>query len=170
MINRKKVEIVNNLADTFRQYFQLHIPINIKELIKVTGILNGEIKVVEDISLGVSMNLNDDSSFIIKILRMEKNEIKYIIVYMLGHLVLYSNKFGANRDKKFFCKNNYSYEEDFFAQEFAVSLLMPKDKYYQILNKNTNQYEVVDIQSMANYFEVSKSAIIQRGKDLGVVI
>ena len=169
-MNRTKIEIVNNLADTFRQYFQLHIPINIKELIKTVRILDGEIKVVEDINLGASMNLNDDSSFIIKIPKMEKNEIKYIIVYMLGHLVLYSNKFGANRGKNFFCKNNYSYEEDFFAQEFAVSLLMPKNKYYQILNKNTNQYEVVDIQSMANYFEVSKSAIIQRGKDLGVII
>ena len=78
-MNRRKVEIVNNLADKFRECFQLHIPINIKELINIVRILDGKIKVVEDINFGVSMNLNDDSSFIIKIPKMEKNEIKYII-------------------------------------------------------------------------------------------
>ena len=81
--------------------------------------------------------------------------------------------FRTNRDL-WNSQNNKIYrrfgtsEQEYQANEFAASLLMPKDRYKKIVR----EYAVngtVDMAKVANYFNVSIAAATNRGLFLGIL-
>ncbi|EKD55897.1 MAG: hypothetical protein ACD_59C00004G0001 [uncultured bacterium] len=101
---------------------------------------------------------------------------RFSIAHELGHLFLHMGYLVDQKkwseinnfyDSIFYrANNNYSIEE-YEANEFAASFLMPSDEFKKIVVENLRNGKV-NIQPIAQYFGVSEVAASFRGKFLGI--
>lgn len=101
----------------------------------------------------------------------EKREA-FTIAHELGHLFLHM---GFMTDKDLWKQQDQTVyrrfgtsEQEYQANEFAASLLMPEMQYKQVLDRFTKD-NCVDMSRVADYFKVSISAAINRGRFLGYI-
>ncbi|WP_051145035.1 ImmA/IrrE family metallo-endopeptidase [Thiomicrorhabdus sp. Kp2] len=104
---------------------------------------------------------------------LSANRRRFSIAHELGHLFLHLNFNNPEKwNEKVRTNQPYyrygSSQQENEAHSFAASFLMPKDEFMSVLNINTDEDENVDIIKVANHFEVSKAAVINRGRWLGV--
>lgn len=169
-MNNEFRQKINELASTILRCYEIKSPVdNIIEEVKKLG---GKVK--EDDTLGVFSDgkiEKDGSEFCISIPVNQTNERKnFTIAHELGHLFLHmgykiNKELWNNSDDIVFNRRGNS-ELEMQANEFAAAFLMPKEKYKEIMDKNTVG-NTVNIAEVAKYFNVSIDAASYRGKWLG---
>lgn len=171
MNNERRKEIWN-IAEIVINAFRIDIPIkNIDEVVRKMGGTIKEELITDKLSDGyISKN---GEGFII-VLSPNQSPIRrtFTIAHELGHLFLHLNY--SNREEWEKVNENLIYnrfgnsEQEYEANEFAASLLMPKDKYKEVMDSNTDPDNVtVYTGNIAQYFNVSVDAASNRGKWLG---
>jgi len=146
---------------------------------KLVGYFKGEIaeeKLEEGIS-GKIIKLDEKEGKYFKIIT-EKEEgeqrCRFTIAHELGHLFIHMGfatepakwkEINEYVDSGFY-RYGYS-EEEYEANEFAGSLLMPEEKYKELVGKYKKRSSV-DITKLASDFDVSLDATLTRGKWLGI--
>lgn len=175
-----KLEIAK-LADKIRDAFNLTTQIDLKDLIerrlngRITHLAADQTDYKEAYILPLHEHERGETLFEIGILESfaEKDQrTTFSIAHELGHLFLhlgFLNKAEwaekVKENKKLFRYGGSKTEYE--AHEFAACLLMPKDEYkHQVIHNTTN--DETDIQAIADYFGVSYSAALNRGKWLGI--
>ena len=95
----------------------------------------------------------------------------FTIAHELGHLFLHM---GFGTEEWYKVENGTRYyrsgldDEEKEANQFAAAFLMPKKEYRKILYENVSE-GIINIQEIANFFNVSIDAAINRGKWLGYI-
>lgn len=172
-MNSSTKQYINELAQQVINVYDITIPIN--DLENVVRSMGGEIEEraeFDDFCDGTIMKSNSDG-FRIVIPRNQYPQRKtFTIAHELGHLFLHMG-FRTNRelwdsqDNRIYRRFGTS-EQEYQANEFAASLLMPMDRYKKIVS----EYAVngtVDMARVANYFNVSIAAATNRGLFLGIL-
>lgn len=162
--------------NAFTQYlinmYEIQVPID--NIDSIVDLLGG--KVIEEHSLSSYSDgfvCKNGNSFDIMVSSYQSGTRRtFTIAHELGHLFLHMGyrvdpTLWDSQDEKKYYRYGRS-EEESEANEFAASLLMPKEEYYDILTKNTEN-GIVDINRIANYFKVSYNAALNRGKWLGYI-
>jgi Zn-dependent peptidase ImmA (M78 family) len=168
---------INELVEIIREEANLSAPVTLEQLKEfVTKDLEGQI-VEEDLFDDRDGQINKtEDSFIITLnnsnYSSEKRQ-KFTLAHELGHLFLHMGFLNKDKWEKtedyedtVYARSGYS-EEEYDAHEFAAALLMPKDKYAEIVNDNSENGKC-DISIIADYFDVSEQAASNRGKWLGI--
>jgi Zn-dependent peptidase ImmA (M78 family) len=170
-------ERIGKIADVVRISLNLTCPYDPE---KAVTLLNGTIQPVSiDHKIDAAIKKNEDKGFIIYLNNAKAGvRERFTIAHELGHLFLHmgylldEKKWAsmANndfQDSAFFrMSDNYTQEES-EANEFAASFLMPKGEFIDIAKQNlaNNHYTIGPI---AEHFQVSEIAAINRGKLLGI--
>ena len=162
---------INNLAQQVINVYKFSIPItNIDDVVRVIGGKIEEKYNFDDLCDGTIIKEGDDSFRIAISPFQSPGRRTFTIAHELGHLFLHMG-FRTNlslweaQNKKVFRRFGSS-EQEYQANEFAAALLMPKDKYKEVLFENCVDGHV-DMEIIASYFNVSQAAAINRGKFLG---
>lgn len=161
---------INLLAEHILEDFDVTPPIDNIE--KVVELLGGTVQTMHASNgwIDGEIRKNGSDSFVIEISPFQnEHRKKFTIAHELGHLFLHmgymTNEELWNNQTDAFHREGIS-EQESQANEFAAAFLMPQKLYKQVLDQNTNG-NTVDIVSVAQWFKVSVSATINRGKFLG---
>lgn len=162
--------LINSLTQDIINLYEIPIPIiNIDEVVHKLGGKVEECLLIENMSAGSVQRQGD--GFVVFVSSFQSAERrKFTIAHELGHLFLHMG-YRINEDLWNRQKNTTYYREgdssvEYQANEFAAALLMPKNKYKEIMDNNTKGNKV-ETGKIAEYFGVSVSAASNRGKFLG---
>ncbi len=170
-LNREIRRLINVMAEEVINLYGIQIPIiNIEEVVQKMG---GS--VVDNSSIGEfsdgKIRKTGEDSFTIEVSPFQTEERKnFTIAHELGHLFLHMG-FQTN-EQKWQKQDNVSYyrngnsELEYQSNEFAAAFLMPRVKYKEIMEQNT-EGDFVNTAEVAKYFRVSIDAAANRGKWLG---
>lgn len=87
---------------------------------------------------------------------------RFKLARQLGHLFL------GHVDRQNIAYRRGTNKLDYEANEFAAELLMPKSEFYYHVNKNIDENNRCDVESVAKIFDVEPQVVITRGKFLGL--
>ena len=162
---------INDLAQQVINAYSITIPItDIDEIVRRIGGTIEEKNNFDDLCDGTIIK-DGDNSFRIAISPFQNAQRRsFTIAHELGHLFLHMG-FRTNLDlwrtqDQTVYRRFGSSAQEYQANEFAASLLMPREIYKSIIMKNAVDGRV-DIVEIAKYFNVSQAAAINRGKFLG---
>ena len=164
-------DYINDLAQQVIRDYNIAIPIS--DIDRVVSGMGGRIeekKNFDDLCDGTIIK-DGGSSFRIVISPYQNNQRRlFTIAHELGHLFLHMGfrtnaELWQTQDQTVYRRFGSS-EQEYQANEFAASLLMPREKYREVLKKNAVNGRV-DIATVAEYFHVSQSAATNRGRFLG---
>lgn len=162
---------INNLAQQVIKVYDITIPItNIDDVVRTIGGTIVEKNNFDDLCDGTIIK-DGTNSFRIAISPYQNDQRRvFTIAHELGHLFLHMGyrtnpSLWEAQDQRVFRRFGSS-EQEYQANEFAAALLMPKDTYRRILMENAKNNRV-DMSTIAQYFNVSQAAAINRGKFLG---
>ncbi len=170
-LNSEIRRLINVMAEEVINLYGIQIPIiNIEEVVQKMG---GS--VVDNSSIGEfsdgKIRKTGEGSFTIEVSPFQTEERKnFTIAHELGHLFLHMG-FQTN-EQKWQKQDNVSYyrngnsELEYQSNEFAAAFLMPRVKYKEIMEQNT-EGDFVNTAEVAKYFRVSIDAAANRGKWLG---
>ena len=165
--------IINELTQDIINVYNISIPIgDIDDLVRELG---GEIKEEENFCDG-GIQKNGDGFIIFLSPFQDEKRRRFTIAHELGHLFLHMGYrinpklWEAQPEHSQYYRNvSDRSEREYQANEFAAALLMPKYEYLKIMKNNIEDGNLVNTQSIANYFNVSVEAASNRGKFLGVL-
>ena len=162
---------INSLAQQVIKVYDITIPItNIDDVVRTIGGTIVEKNNFDDLCDGTIIK-DGTNSFRIAISPYQNDQRRvFTIAHELGHLFLHMGyrtnpSLWEAQDQRVFIRFGSS-EQEYQANEFAAALLMPKDTYRRILMENAKNNRV-DMSTIAQYFNVSQAAAINRGKFLG---
>lgn len=162
---------INDLAQQVINAYSITIPItDIDEIVHRIGGTIEEKNNFDDLCDGTIIK-DGHNSFRIAISPFQNAQRRsFTIAHELGHLFLHMG-FRTNLDlwktqDQTVYRRFGSSAQEYQANEFAASLLMPREIYKSIIMKNAVDGRV-DIVEIAKYFNVSQAAAINRGKFLG---
>lgn len=169
-MNLEQKMLINDLTEDILNKYNIKIPI--EDINEVVEKLGG--KVETDVSLfdkdGSVQKLGE--GFVIFVSpHQSKQRMNFTIAHELGHLFLhmgYKTNFyrWQQQDNTTYYRSGDS-QSEYQANEFAAAFLMPRKQYKDIMDKNTNDNNIVNTLEIAEYFGVSISAASNRGKFLG---
>ena len=109
----------------------------------------------------VSINYNTDRI---------PERIQFSVAHELGHLFLHMlQKDGSiNEYREYYRRNGDANRIEYEANEFAASLLMPRDEFLSACMKHLDNNNNVDLEKVAKHFNVSRQAASVRGSVLDV--
>ena len=170
-MNAVERKYINDIAGHIRKALDISIPIN--NLESIVNLLGGSVTETAgfDDSCEGTIRKTGDESFAITISPDQNQRRKnFTIAHELGHLFLHmgfltDSDLWKEQDQKEYRRFGSS-EEEYQANEFAAALLMPIEEYDAILRKKAINNRV-NIQEIADYFNVSYSAAKNRGIFLG---
>ncbi len=170
-MDRETRYYINDLAQQVINAYNITVPItDINAIVRQMGGTIEEQINFDDLCDGTIMKTGD-SAFSIMTSPFQSSQRKtFTIAHELGHLFLHMG-FRTNpalwerQDQTVYRRFGRSTQE-YQANEFAASLLMPQELYKQTLKQYTSDNEV-DIKSVARYFNVSVAAAVNRGRFLG---
>lgn len=170
-----KRQIIDSLATTIRKALNLTIPFDPIDVVKL---LNGDVLGItfEDPSISGRIQKKDKTFEISYDITQSKERINFTIAHELGHLFLHmgylinDNKWNSIDEYYDSPKYRQGYsEEEYEANQFAGSFLMPKDEYVNFVRENIDtKTNSIKIHSIAKHFGVSFDAALTRGKWLGI--
>lgn len=171
-MNDETRDYINSLAGQLRKTYGVEVPItDLNGLVKSLGGTvkekNGEGQPYEG-----TIRKTGDSSFEIVLSPYQSSERKnFTIAHELGHLFLHmgyiiSPDTWNSQDENYQYKRYGNSEREYQANEFAAALLMPMREFKEQLDHNTHGNKV-DMRPVADYFKVSLSAAVNRGRFLG---
>lgn len=162
---------ISDLAQQVINAYGIAIPItDIDRVVKDIGGTIEEKNNFDDLCDGTIIK-DGEKSFRIAISPYQNDQRRsFTIAHELGHLFLHMG-FRTNADlwqaqKRTVYRRFGSSEQEYQANEFAASLLMPREIYRKALMDNAVNGRV-NIAKVADYFHVSQSAAINRGRFLG---
>lgn len=159
---------INELTSDIINILEIDIPINTDIIVKK---LHGHIS--EDTDIKRSFVKKVDNTFGICMCPIKDNIKKnFIVAHELGHLFL---DMGYLMDQEYWekqeiynCFRRGQLKSEYMANEFALSLLMPRKEYINCINKYEDN-GAININKVATYFNVSYEAALNRGKLLGIL-
>lgn len=170
-LEREVRKLINVMAEEVITLYGIQIPI--VSIGTAAGKMGGSVVgnfLMNEFSDGRIRKTGDDS-FTIEVSPFQTDERKnFTIAHELGHLFLHMG-FQTN-EQKWQKQDNVSYyrngnsELEYQSNEFAAAFLMPRVKYKEIMEQNT-EGDFVNTAEVAKYFRVSIDAAANRGKWLG---
>jgi hypothetical protein len=169
-MDKARREYINGLADIIRTGIELSVPVDVDEAVKR---LNGSIKELADIDYEAKIERIGEG-FEICLSIVHPNRRRFSIAHELGHLFIHMGylldeekwaSVGAYTDSVYY-RYGFNVEET-EANEFAAAFLMPKEDFISKAEQHRNG-DKYWIDPIAEYFQVSNEAAINRGKWLGV--
>ncbi|MBR0429701.1 MAG: ImmA/IrrE family metallo-endopeptidase [Lachnospiraceae bacterium] len=165
---------INNVTQRIMDGLEVQTPLeNIDELVeRLGGRISSENALIGDTDGKVYKT--QDASFVIEISPTQSFERRnFTIAHELGHLFLHMGYLTSPKTWECFPENvpferKGNSEEEYQANEFAAALLMPKNIFIQ----KVNEYAIdgfVDMKKVAEYFRVSPSAAVNRGRFLRII-
>jgi hypothetical protein len=176
-MNNWTLREIEDLTENILYEYDVTIPIiNIEELVEKIG---GKV-VYDNLEFDSScIEKTDDKSFFIKINTNDdwfmrhyedKNYIKRIIAYELGHLFIYT-RYQTNNElwKSIPIKKEYHthLQELDNILIFRDCLFMPRNDFARIIEKYKTKDNTIDPQEIADYFHIGYGDVINRGRILG---
>lgn len=168
-----KRNAINTLANSLIDILNLKFPIPVEEIPERIG---GNLETVpfigENLEAMIS-KVNGSFQILITDDKLPQRQ-RFSIAHELGHLFLHMGY--LINDELWHNTNNYNdsvyyryghSEEENEANEFAAALLMPEAKFREVA-KNSLKSGYYDIDEIADFFDVSPSAVLTRGKWLGL--
>ncbi|AMX00398.1 ImmA/IrrE family metallo-endopeptidase [Rummeliibacillus stabekisii] len=174
-MNSRKRKEINKFSEQLSEILELTPPIDVYELVKK---LDGDIVYAEDADgkeAKIEKCENEDYNFRITLPHNTSPlRDRFTIAHEIGHLFLHMG-YLVDEDKwestptykdSAYYRSGHS-EEEYEANEFAASLLMPQKEFFEICRKNKKN-NIYNITSIADYFETSTDAAKNRGRWLGL--
>lgn len=165
---------INELAHKVISTYDITIPIT--DIEKIVQRMGGKIEEkfnFDDLCDGTICKVGTNS-FHIAISPFQNPQRKtFTIAHELGHLFLHmgfrtNNQLWEHQNETVYRRFGLS-EQEYQANEFAASLLMPKEIYKKVLDENSSG-NLANISEVACYFKVSVAAATNRGRFLGYLI
>lgn len=173
-MNNETREYISLVANTVREVYNIATPI--KDMSLVVEKIGGEIKETDEpYDFDGVIRKSGDNSFLIEISKNQSEQRKnFTIAHELGHLFLHMG-YGTNEDvwknQDVVYQRFGTSEQEYQANEFAAALLMPREEYankiYACVEKG--KVEIKKLEEIASAFNVSLSAVINRGRFLGIL-
>lgn len=171
-MNSVRRDHINSLADKVRRVCKLNPPVNVREAVSLLG---GRLQQSSSLEFEAQIEKNDDN-FIITLNQHSSNEkrSRFSIAHELGHLFLHmgyiidEEKWEKTESYTDSVYHRYGHTiEEYEANEFAAAFLMPKNHFIDVIKDNYNE-DHYRINEIANHFDVSTDAAINRGRWLGL--
>lgn len=164
---------INNIADLLRESLYIETPIeDMKSIVKK---LKGELIYCDYIPDNADGRIKREGDrFIIEVLKMQnERRERFTIAHELGHLFLHmgyiiDDELWENSKDNDYFRKDYG-EIEYQAHEFAAALLMPREEYYNEINKCYIGNGMYDMEKVSDYFGVSVEAAVNRGRWLGIL-
>lgn len=162
---------INELTQRIIDAYDISTPISdIESIVHMFGGVIDE-RIDFDDSCDGTIQKKGEYDFVIAISPFQNPQRKmFTIAHELGHLFLHM---GFIIDRNLWQTQNETVyrrfgtsEQEYQANEFAASLLMPQVAYKRLLDQYSEN-NMVDMSKVAKYFNVSMSAAINRGRFLG---
>lgn len=162
---------ISELAQRVMDVYDIETPIiDMKSIVyRLGGTIEEKID-FDDLCDG-TIQKSGKNNFIIRISPFQNEQRKnFTIAHELGHLFLHmgfmtDRNLWDTQDEMVYGRFGTS-EQEYQANEFAATLLMPENVYKNILDRYSKDNKV-NMTKIAEYFNVSLSAAINRGKFLG---
>lgn len=164
---------IEKLANSVREQLHISTPVNVKEIISTLG---GSVRSERFDDSSISGKIQrKGSSFEISYNGAHSDERStFTIAHELGHLFLHMGYLLDDEkwnNAEEYCdspmyRQGYS-EEEYEANQFAGSLLMPSDEYRTFVKEHRKEGRI-DVNSIATHFGVSFDAALTRGKWIGI--
>ena len=166
---------IEDLTSIIRKEYDVQSPVDFKSLIEDLG---GEIKEIDDGACEEAVILKkSEDSFLINLQEHKPDRRKrFSIAHELGHLFIHmgylwnDEKWESFKVGEGFPRLGDS-EQEREAHYFAAAFLMPDDEFRE---QCENASETIDgknvchLNTVADYFEVSYDAALNRGRNLGL--
>ncbi|MEM5008350.1 ImmA/IrrE family metallo-endopeptidase [Priestia megaterium] len=172
-MNNERRAYIAEVANTIREAMEINYPVDLEKLVEnLGGKLSYENYLEENME---AMITKKDNSFEITIDRNKaEKRRRFSIAHEIGHLFLHMgylvNPEKWNNSNEYvdsvYYRFGYSIEES-EANEFAACLLMPANEFRKVAYNNLDNGQF-NIQPIADYFDVSQEAAINRGKFIGL--
>ena len=174
-------EYIAIVANKVRDVLELKCPYSPEEAVRK---LDGEIQeTIEDEYIDAEIKKYGDDKFIIRLNKDKpENRKTFTVAHELGHLFLHMgfiidqdrwNSIDNYQDSAFYrmsgdngMPGRYKQEEH-EANVFAANFLMPEEEFISVANQYLDNGRC-NTESLANHFNVSEMAVINRGKWLRV--
>lgn len=152
---------IQNITENLRQQLELTPPIDFERIFDSLSDL--EFQVNNHDMLDEGKIVRTDTGYSLNIRGAgESVRDRFTIAHELGHLFL------GHVDKYEVLYRRGANELEYEANEFAANLLMPEQEFRDIVNENLDSENFCDIETVATHFNVSESAVLTRGKFLGL--
>jgi Zn-dependent peptidase ImmA (M78 family) len=173
-MTRQRREAIYTVSEKIRSILKLKTPVDLYSTVK--DVLNGdciEDKLDEDIAGKIEKK---DNTFKITLNITDSPKRKnFTLAHELGHLFLHMgylldmekwNSIDEYIDSPYY-RMGYS-EEEYEANHFAGSLLMPENEYHHFVKENISPQRTISIPALSDHFNVSDDAALTRGRWLGI--
>jgi Zn-dependent peptidase ImmA (M78 family) len=173
-MTRQRREAIYAVSKEIRSILKLETPVNLNSTIKdklygecIEGRMDDDISgKIEKTGNTFKITLNNTNS-------SKRNN--FTLAHELGHLFLHMgymldmekwNTINEYIDSPYY-RMGYS-EEEYEANHFAGSLLMPEDEYHKFVKENISPQRTISIPEISDHFNVSEDAALTRGRWLGI--
>lgn len=164
---------INDLAEKILATY--HIPTPISDIYSVVKTLGGkivEMDALDDLYDGVVRKVNNTEFEIAVAKHQNPEDKKFAIACRLGHLFLHmgfqiNENLWRGQDMAHF-RGFVNYHKCCEANEFARALLMPRTLFKEAVADNTSDDRIVNIEAVANIFNVSVEMAKERAYSLGI--
>lgn len=173
MTSSKRYQAIETLAESIRKQLYPSHPVDMQAVVKS---LKGELQEesFEDSTISGKIQKVGDSFRISYNKEHSLQRSGFTIAHELGHLFLHMGyiidpeKWDSINEDYDSSKYRQGYsEEEYEANQFAGAFLMPKAEYEQFVMKHGKNNKI-NINSIAEHFNVSFDAALTRGKWLGI--
>jgi Zn-dependent peptidase ImmA (M78 family) len=170
-MNMSTRNYINDLAQQVIETYNITIPItNIENIVRHMGGTIEEKHNFDALYEGTIIKEGNSSFRIVISPHQNQQRKSFTIAHELGHLFLHM---GFRTDLDVWCKQDQTVyrrfgrsDQEYQANEFAAALLMPKEVYREVLFSYASNNRV-DMRKVAQHFNVSLAAAVNRGKFLG---
>lgn len=172
-MNNSTREYINRVAESVRTFYGISAPVT--DMIAIVSCLGGRVEEqanFDDCCDGTIRKVGKDSFTIIISPFQNEQRKNFTIAHELGHLFLhmgYRTNFEVwkNQDEVKYRRFG-STEQEYQANEFAAALLMPAEDFGKAIHELAVENKV-NMALVAERFNVSLSAAINRGRFLGII-
>lgn len=157
-MERDKIE---ELVSKLQEILELEVPIDFNKFDNNLSDLTIEYN-CKDLDVDGRISKDENGNYIVQLKNDGQNpRDRFTLAHELGHLFL------GHVDQYETLYRRGANELEYAANEFAADLLMPKDIFNLIVDEYTNSDNICDVEEVSNYFRVSESAVLTRGRFLG---
>lgn len=164
---------INEFAQKLLEVTEKKVPLSMKDLKDIVKKIDGKIVEIDQPNVGEMkdgrIELESNGKFTITLntyFNIEERR-KFSCAHELGHLFLHILKSDGRVNDSVYYRYGGGVEER-EANEFAAALLMPEELFVEIAERYLDDDNVYIINPIADYFGVSKEAVIARGRNLSL--